>query len=202
MKIGFLGPSQSFSHAAAKQIFPDEELLAQRTIPEVFEKLEKGFIDKAVVPIENSSGGSVSQTLDELILRDVSIVGEHFLEIKQCFLSNKPLSEAKQIYSHQQGFLQCRNWVQKNIPHAELIEVSSTSLAAKMAAENNSAAIASDSAAKEFGIKILADNISDWKFNKTRFVVISVGKSGAKVDGKISLIFSIKNEPCRTFSTR
>ena len=197
MKVGYLGPHSSFSHDAAIKIFPKEELLPLGSVQAVFEKLEAGEVEKGVVPIENSTGGSVSQTQEELIDRNVFIEGEYFLKIEQCFLSNKPISEVKKIYSHSQGFAQCRNWIKKNAPKAELIELQSTSKAAQRAEKEGEGAIASESAAKTFGLKVIAKNISDRAFNKTRFILI--GKKDSSLGKKISLIFAVKDSPGALF---
>ncbi|HNV01389.1 MAG TPA: prephenate dehydratase [archaeon] len=200
-KISFLGPKSSFTHEAALIAFPNNELVEKKTIMEVFESVEKKETTFGVVPIENSSGGSVAFTLDELVSGEFFINKEFFLEIKQNLAGNCELEEIKKIYSHPQGFIQCQNWLKNNLKEIELIETTSTSKAAEISSkEKNSAAICSTLAAKEFNLKIIQASINDDKENTTRFVIISKNKNQEKENKKSSIIFGVKNEPGSLFN--
>jgi chorismate mutase / prephenate dehydratase len=200
-KIAYLGPQTSFSHEAALIAFPNSNLIEKKTIIEVFESIEKKECAKGVVPIENSTGGSVPFTLDELVKGKFFINKEFFVEIKQCLIGNDLLKNIKKIYSHPQGFAQCSEWIKKNAKGIELIETTSTSKAAELASkEKNSAAIASKLAGEKFELKIIQESINDDKENSTRFVVVSRKKNDEKIGKKTSIIFGLKNEPGSLFN--
>jgi chorismate mutase / prephenate dehydratase len=200
-KIAYLGPKSSFTHEAALIAFPNNELVEKKTIMEVFESVEKKETTFGVVPIENSSGGSVPFTLDELVSGKFFIKKEFFLKIKQNLVGNSELENIKKIYSHPQGFAQCQNWLKNNAKSIELIETTSTSKAAEISAkEKNSAAICSTLAAKEFNLKIIEENINDDLENTTRFVIISSKINQNLEDKKSSIIFGVKNEPGSLFN--
>lgn len=200
-KIAYLGPKTSFSHEAAKKVFPGNELIEKKTIAEVFSSIEKKECAKGVVPIENSTGGSVPFTLDELISKKFFINKEFFVEIKQSLLGNTNIKEIKKLYSHPQGFAQCGIWLKKNAKGIELIETTSTSKAAQLAScEKNAGAIASNLAAEEFGLKIIQKNINDDEQNSTRFVVVSQSKNKEGEGKKSSIIFGVKDEPGSLFN--
>jgi chorismate mutase/prephenate dehydratase len=206
LKIAFLGPSASFSNDAAARVFPEDELVPAGTIKEVFEFVDLSKTDFGVIPLENSTEGSVTQTLDMLAGTKLFIIGEVFLKIKQCLLSNESASKIKKIYSHPQGFAQCREWLSNNYPKAELIECSSTAKAAeKAASEKYSGAIASESAAKKFGLLILKENIQDSVENRTRFGVLArdieakISSSSNSPKTKTSILFGVKHAPGSLF---
>ena len=194
MKIGYLGPKASFSHEAAEKVFPNKELVDTGSIIKLFDFVENGKLDYAIVPIENSSGGSIGTTLDELLEKKLFVIGEYFLNINYCFLG-KDKENVKKIYSHAQGFLQCKNWLQKNYPDAELIECSSNSMAAKIASEEDACALSTQSSADVYGLEIISESVNDSKENETRFVVI--GKEQVDFEGKekTSCFFALKNKP-------
>lgn len=199
--VAYLGPQTSFSHEAALIAFPKLNLVEKKNILEVFESIEKKECEIGVVPIENSTGGSVPFTLDELVKGKFFINKEFFIEIKQCLLGNENLKNMKKIYSHPQGFAQCSNWLKKNAKGIELIETESTSKAAELACKEKFAgAIASKLAAKKFGLKIIENNINDDKENSTRFIVISQNKNEEKIGKKTSIIFGVKNKPGSLFN--
>ncbi|MFA5931575.1 MAG: prephenate dehydratase [archaeon] len=208
IKVAMLGPEGSYSYEAAKKAFPKTNYLLESSIKSVFEKVENKKAEFGVVPIENSTDGSISATLDLLAEKNLTIAAELFLDIKHCFLSNeKNKSEIKRIFSHPQGFAQCRTWIEKNFPSAELVECQSTALAAKRASiEKFSAAIASESSAKSYSLKIIQKDIHDLKGNKTRFAVVSIpekispfSNNEKRVKMKTSLLFAVKNKPGSLF---
>lgn len=196
LKIAYLGPPATFTHIAALHKFGSQvEYIDCRSIADVFNEVEKGNADYGVVPIENSIEGAVTHTLDMFVDSDVNICSEISLEIKHNLLAKGKKDQIKKIYSNPQVFGQCRIWLETNLPQAELIEVSSTTKAAELASrEKYSAAIASEMAAKYYGLKILASSIEDSPHNVTRFLVIG-RRFAVRPTGKdkTSIMFSIKD---------
>ncbi|MBI4982077.1 MAG: prephenate dehydratase [Candidatus Omnitrophica bacterium] len=196
LKIAYLGPQASFSHLAALKRFGTQlEYVACESIPGVFLEVERGNADYGVVPIENSIEGAISYTLDMFMDSDLKICAQILLDVSHNLLANCAKNKIKRIYSNPQVFGQCRIWLQENLPHVELIEVSSTTRAAQIAAkEKNSACIASLLAAKVYKLKTLACDIEDSPHNITRFLVI--GKTVVTQTGndKTSIAFSIKDK--------
>lgn len=191
--ISFLGPESSYTHSAAiKQFGSSVDFKAQTSIDEVFYNVEKGFSDYGVVPIENSTEGAVNYTLDKFMDSDLKIVAEVEERISHFLLSNEDsLENITKVYSHPQAIAQCNKWLLSNLKNAELIEVSSTSHAAKLASETpNSAAIASKLAANKFQLNILAESIEDSVSNTTRFLVIGKSLNGVSGHDKTSIMFS------------
>ncbi len=195
LKIAYMGPQASFSNLAALKRFGSQmSFVACGSIPEVFLEVERGAADYGVVPVENSIEGAVTYTLDMLVDSELKICSQIILNISHNLLSNCSKNKICKIYSNPQVLGQCRIWLQKNLPNAELVEVSSTTRAAELARkEKNSAAIASLLASKVYGLKVLASDIQDSLQNVTRFLV--VGKNVAEHTGhdKTSLLFSIKD---------
>ena len=194
--IAYMGPKATFSHQAALRKFGSSvRYLACNTIGDVFSEVEKNNADYGVVPIENSIEGAVSHTLDMLVDSDLKICSQIMLDISHNLLATCQKKDIKKIYSNPQVFGQCRLWLESNLPKADLIEVSSTTKAAQMAArEKNAACIASLLAAKEYKLKVIAQEIEDSPHNITRFLVI--GKFEAEPTGhdKTSIMFSIKDK--------
>ncbi len=200
MKIGCLGPEASFSYQAAKELFPTDEIITCNSIITVFDLVEEGEVEKGVVPLENSTGGSVSITLDELISKNVFINSDYYIKIEHTLLSNYKLEDIKQIFSHPQAFAQCKDWLKKNARDKELIEYSSTSKAAEKASQTDfAAAIASKLAGEKFGLEVLEEAINDKGKNETRFIIFSKIENASLNKEKTSLIFGTKNEPGSLF---
>jgi chorismate mutase/prephenate dehydratase len=193
LKIAFLGPVATFTHQAALKRFGSQvSYLSCSSISEVFIEVEKGNADYGVVPIENSIEGAVNHTLDMFMDSDLKICSQVILNISHNLLSTDPLTKVKKVYSNPMVFPQCRIWLQKNLPNAQLIEVPSTTRASQIAAkEKNSAAIASALAAKIYGLNIVARGIEDSPHNITRFFVIGKDEVPPTVKDKTSLMFSI-----------
>lgn len=203
-----MGPQASFSHEAALKVFPNEELVPVDIIQNVFTHVSNTIVDAGIIPLENSTEGSVTSTLDSLADTKLMICAEILLDIRQCFLSNeKDKSAIKRIYSHPQGFAQCRKWIENNYPNAELVESSSTAKAAERASkESNCAAIASETASVKFSIALVEKNINDISSNKTRFVVLMQRDSAKTFVGmnrgtkpKTSILFAVKDKPGSLF---
>jgi chorismate mutase/prephenate dehydratase len=195
LKIAYLGPQATFTHLAALKRFGSQvKYTACEDISDVFAEVEKNNANYGVVPIENSVEGAVSHTLDMLVDSDLKICAQIILDVSHNLLAKCSKEKIKRIYSNPQVFGQCRIWLQKNLPHAEHIEVSSTARAAQIAGkEKNSACIASLLAAQTYKLNVVASSIEDSAHNFTRFLVI--GKSDAPATGqdKTSLLFSIKD---------
>lgn len=202
--VAYLGPPATFTHSALLKKFGScVKQLPQKSVEEVFISVSKENVNYGVVPIENSSGGVVGNTLDMFYKYiETNICGETYLQIKNHLMAKCKLSQIKKVYSHSQPFIQASNWINKNLGrHIELIEVSSTSFAAEKAAkEKYTAAIASKLAAKIYKLNILAENIDDFPQNKTRFLII--GKQTLKPTGKdkTSLMFSVPHKSGALFT--
>lgn len=200
MIIAFLGPEATFSHQAALKLFSNVELLPEKSIQDVFEIVKVGKANFGVVPVENSTEGSVNVTLDLLSEFNLSILKETSISISHYLLSKTSLKELKIVFSHPQALAQCRKYLEKNLPNVELAETASTAKAAEISAgTQNSAAIASKLAAEKFGLKILAENIQDSSNNLTRF--IAVGKNGFSKGAKTktSILFAVSHNPGALF---
>jgi chorismate mutase/prephenate dehydratase len=196
--VAYLGPEATFSHQAALFLFGKlSSLRAAGTIEEVFGMVEKGVCDQGVVPIENSYEGSVNITLDLFYKYNLTISAELFLRIRNNLLSKEErIEDIKRLYSHPMPVAQCRQWLNSHLSWVPIMEVASTSLAAKMAAdESGAAAIGSRLSGPIYGLNILEENIEDHPDNITRFFVI--GKTRAKPTGKdkVSLLFFLQHVP-------
>jgi len=192
LRIGYLGPGGSFSHTAAMLKFGQsveyEPLIDIRSI---FDEVSKGHCDFGLVPIENSIGGGVIETLDALIESDVRVCSEVLMAVHHNLLANCSLQQIEKIYSKPEVFVQCRNWLSATFKQAQTISVASTAKAAQMAAnEPNTAAIGSRVAAELYGLGIICENIEDITNNITRFLV--AGQQDAKPTGedKTAVLFS------------
>ncbi len=198
LKIAFFGAEASYSHLAARQKFGSTEaLVPTASIAEVFQEVAKGRVSFGVVPIENSSEGVVAYTLDLLVDSQLKIFAESFLDIHHNLLSrNGRADEIRKIVSHPQALAQCRVWLSRHFPKAELEEVPSTAHAASMAAQNASfGAVSSTLAGEIHNLKILAANIEDQSYNITRFLVIADREAKPSPRDKTSLVFSVKDKP-------
>ncbi|MCL1911499.1 MAG: prephenate dehydratase [Leptospirales bacterium] len=201
--VAFLGPEASFSSIAATKIFKTPTLrLPQKNIHDVFLSVANGDSDFGVVPIENSTEGSVAVTLDELLMTPLNIVEEKQVRITLNLLSKSgDMSEIKKVYSHPQSIGQCREWLKANLPEIETITVASTTVAAAYAAgEPDSAAIASDEAAGIYGLNIVAGNIEDMKNNYTRFFVLAKSAAPPGGNDKTSIVCTVKDRPAALFN--
>lgn len=198
MKIAYLGPPATFTHQAAlRQFGLSAHLVAQKSIPAVFEEVCRGRAPYGVVPVENSTEGVVSHTLDMFIRSELKINAEILLEIEHNLLSlTGRMEDVRKIVSHPQALAQCRQWLEENLPDMALVDVSSTALAAQMAAEDESvAAIAGEVAASLYGLKIVKQKIEDNPNNFTRFLVIGRNIPAPSAQDKTSVMFSVKDEP-------
>jgi len=198
LKIAYLGPEATYTHLAAIRKFGvSSQFMPQTTPREVFEEVVNSRVDYGIVPIENSNEGVVSHTLDLFMEYTLTICGEIQLEINHNLLSRADsLEKIKTVYAHPQALAQCRHWLEENLPRAELKALDSNAKGAILAAkEKNAAAIASDYAAKLYGLAILAKHIEDYPNNFTRFLVIGKRPTRSTGQDKTSIMFSTKDEP-------
>lgn len=196
LKIAYLGPEATFTHQAAIRRFGrQQEYLPCGSIADVFKEVERGNANYGVVPVENSIEGAVTHTMDMLVDSQLKICSQIVMNVSHNLLSNYPQGRIVKIYSNPQVFAQCRLWLQENMPHAELIDVSSTSRAAQIVRkERNTACIASILAVSVYNLKVVAEKIEDSPNNITRFLVIGDKAAGATGYDKTSIVFSIKDK--------
>jgi len=199
LRIAYLGPEGTFTQAAVIKGFGDAVLTKPMVaIDEVFREVVAGAVNFGVVPVENSTEGAVNHTLDSFLEHDLKICGEVELRIHHHLLvgANTKPDHITRIYSHAQSLAQCRKWLDANYPNVERIAVSSNSEAAKRVnSEWNSAAVASDMAAKLYDLQILQEKIEDRPDNSTRFLVIGNQNVPPTGDDKTSIIVSTANKP-------
>lgn len=195
-KVAYFGSPATFTHLAALKSFgKGAELIPAKSIGEIFSIVEKRQVEFGVVPVENSTEGVVTHTLDMFLDSDLRICAEIILEISHHLLGRGTLEKVNKVYSHPQALAQCREWLEENVPTVRLGEVESTVKAAQMAAKDLTfAAIASDVAASLYGLNIIASHIEDSPHNFTRFLVIGreYNKESSGQD-KTSVLFSIKD---------
>jgi len=197
LKVAYLGPAGTFTQAAAHKHFGHAvNTVSLAAISDVFQEVESGSCHYGVVPVENSSEGVVSHTLDMFLNSPLKICGEVTLRIHHNLLgSDGDLSDLKMVYSHQQSLAQCRGWLDRHLPFVERIPVGSNAEAARRAMESpDAAAIAGAMAAELYGLQLLAPNIEDDPGNTTRFLVIGQQAVPASGDDKTSLLLSTRNE--------
>ena len=203
LRVAYLGPEGTFTQAAALKHFGHAVInRPQQTIANVFSQVESGECSYGVVPVENSTEGMVSHTLDHFIDSPLKICGEVELRIQLHMLA-APAAEVEGIRSicaHQQALAQCRHWLDRNWPGVDRVAVSSNGEAARMAAADTSVvAVAGDMAADLYGLKRLATNIEDYADNTTRFLII--GREAVPPSGKdkTSIVVSTRNKPGALF---
>lgn len=192
LRIAYLGPEGSFSHTAAMLKFGQSvEYESLADIFSIFDEVSKEHCDLGLVPIENSTGGGVIETLDALIDSDVQICSEVLMAIHHNLLANCSMEEIERIYSKPEVFVQCRNWLSATFEDAKTIPVASSAKAAQMASsEVKSAAIGSTIAAELYGLGIVCENIEDITNNITRFLIIARDDSRATSEDKTAILFS------------
>ena len=196
LKIAYLGPEATFTHQAAIRRFGQSlSYVAQKTIADVFHEVSKGRADYGVVPVENSTEGVVTHTLDMFVDSDLKIVSQIVLKISHCLAAKVRLKSVQRLYVHPQTLAQCRGWIQRTLPQAELIETSSNARSAELAAKDKtSAAITGELAAERYKVTLLERDIQDNAANATRFLVLGRQCGPSSGADRTSLMFSIRDE--------
>ncbi|MCA8985092.1 MAG: prephenate dehydratase [Planctomycetaceae bacterium] len=196
-RVAYLGPLYSFTHFAALERFGSHaDLVSVNTIAAVFEEVNRGHTEFGIVPIENSTDGRIVDTLDMFQRLPLKICGELQIAVHHNLLSRSPRSEINEIYSKPQALSQCRDWLARNMPQADLHEVTSTSTAAQLARDKpGAAAVASRQAAVQYDLEIVADNIEDNPNNVTRFAVIGDVETKPTGHDRTSILLQIPHAP-------
>ena len=196
LTIAYLGPEATFTHQASIKRFGSSlRYAAQKTIADVFTEVSKHRADYGVVPVENTTEGVVTHTLDMFVESDLKIVSQIVLRIQQCLMCNSARGQIKKLYAHPQSLAQCRAWIQNHLPRVEIIETSSNARSAELAArERGAAAIGGTLAAETYKLRVLELDIQDNAANATRFLVL--GRSCSPPTGKdrTSLMITISDK--------
>lgn len=198
MTVAYLGPQGTFSQEAVLKHFGGlAPAVPSATIDDVFRQVETGVVGYGVVPVENSTEGAIGRTLDLLLTTPLKICGEILLSVHQCLMSRSGVkARIRKIYSHAQSLAQCQTWLNKNLPGVERVAVISNAEAARLAGKDpRAAALASRTAAKLYGLKVIADKVQDEPNNMTRFLVIAQHDAAASGHDKTSLVMSTRNVP-------
>ncbi len=197
LRIGFLGPEGTFSHAAAKRKFGSSvEYVPLTDIASVFEEVVRGHLDYGLAPVENSIGGGVVDTLDAFLHSSARICAEVLITVHHNLLAREPWEKITRILSKPEVFSQCRNWLAATAKGRDIEPAPSTSKAAEIASRQSGvAAIGSTIAGELYGLRALFENIEDNPDNITRFFVI--GREGARPSGedKTAIMFTTAHKP-------
>lgn len=199
LTIAFLGPEGTWTHQAAiKKFGHSVKYSAQPNFSDVFDQVARRSASYGVVPIENSTEGAVSHTLDLFVDSPLHICAQILLRIENGLMASIPREQIKTLYSHPQVFGQCRAWLLRNFPTADLVEVSSTTKAAQLARDNaaqGAAALGGQLAAEMYGLTLLETSIQDRATNTTRFLVIGEKTCPRTGNDRTSLLFAIHDRP-------
>ena len=199
MKVAFLGPSGTFSEEVVNKLYKEDiEKIPYKTITDVVKALINDEVGYSIVPIENSTEGCVTETLDTIIEnKDVEIKEQYILKIKHNLLAkeNYNLKDIKEIYSHPQALAQCRNFIDKNLKNAKIYETTSTGNSAQIVKEKKYTACIANTTCKDlYNLCLLKENIQDKNNNETRFFIL--GKNIKNNKGTtMAIIFTTKDEP-------
>jgi len=203
MQVAYLGPEGTFTQAATVKHFGHAVVsIPQGTIDSVFNQVEAGDCNYGVVPVENSTEGMVSHTLDNFMDSTLKICGEVEMQIHHHLMigPQTPADKIERICAHQQALAQCRGWLEHYYPRVEKLAVSSNGEAARLAAsEKGTAAIAGSMAADQYGLEKLYENIEDSAHNTTRFLIIGREEIPPSGNDKTSIIVSSRNRPGALF---
>ncbi len=202
MAIAYLGPEASWTHQAAREKFgQDVSCLPSKSIADVFDSVSRNTAEYGVVPVENSTEGAVDQTLDLLMDCDLRICAQILLRIENNLLARGPRQNIARVYSHPQVFGQCRDWLRREMPTVEKIEVSSTTRAAELASQElGTAALASPLAATVYGLTILEKAVQDRPDNTTRFLVVGRHDCPKTDHDRTALMFGPRDETGALFA--
>lgn len=199
LKVAYPGIAGSYSGEALKTFFPRaKNIINTVTFDEVAEMVSKGEVDYGVLPFENNSSGAIADTLDLIITHKLHVAGELSIDIKHCLLGTEDseISNIEEIYSHNQGFLQSKAYLD-TLNGVKCVPLDNTAFAAKFVAESKNkskAAIASRLAAVTYGLKVLKENVNENSSNSTRFVIVSNKLTSDADCDKISAIFTTRHK--------
>ncbi len=201
-RVAYLGPNGTFSEQAALQFFGSSiERMPCSNLDEVFRATAAGSAEFGVVPMENSTEGVISRSLDLFLTSPLHVIGETSLLVRHNLLRlSNSLEGIEAVYAHPQALAQCQNWLNTHLPNAQRNAASSNAEGARLAATHPAwAAIASERAGSEFGLHIASHAIQDDAFNRTRFAVVCLPQTlaapAASGQDCISLIVSVPNRP-------
>jgi len=196
MSIAYLGPEATFTHQAAIRRFGSSlRYVSQKTIADVFTEVSKNRADYGVVPVENTTEGVVTHTLDMFVDSDLKIVSQIVLPIQYCLAGNSRLRDIRRLHVHPQALAQCRQWVQQHLPKVEIFETSSNARSAELAAKGKvNAAVTGLLAAEKYGLSVLEQDIQDNAANATRFLVLGRQCSPPTGDDRTSLLVSVADK--------
>lgn len=193
LKIGYLGPEGTFTQSAVSKFFGHSvRSMPLMSIDEVFQEVESGAADFGIVPVENSTEGTVNHTVDRFLISPLKICGEVELRVEQHLMGKVArLEEVKRVCAHAQSLAQCRGWLTEYLPDVERVAVSSNAEGARRARdEQGTAAIAGVTAADVYDLNLLVTNIEDRPDNTTRFLVIGRDLLASSGDDKTSVLIS------------
>ncbi|TAK90264.1 MAG: prephenate dehydratase [Burkholderiaceae bacterium] len=196
LQVAYLGPTGTFTEQAVyAHLGHQVDVFPQPTILDVFRAVESSQHDLGVVPVENSSEGSVNQTLDKLLTSSLKICGEVALPIHHILMTRSgTMDGVLRISAHPQALAQCNAWLNQHYPALERVAVTSNAEAARLAAEDATlAAIAGETAQQHYGLQAVASHIQDDPHNRTRFVIIGTLEPGISGHDRTSLILSVAN---------
>ncbi len=201
LKIAYLGPAGTWTHQAAINKFGASVAYADKdSLEEVFDAVARRRANYGVVPIENTTEGAAVHTLDLFADSPLQICAQILLRIENCLMANCAREEIQVLYSHAAVFAQCREWLGRHFPKAELIEVPSTTRAAEVAARTPQAgALGGALAASLKGLSVIEHSIQDSATNTTRFLVIGERTCPPTGKDRTSIMFSVRNEPGSLF---
>jgi chorismate mutase/prephenate dehydratase len=194
LKVAYLGPEGTFSHAAARGFFGlAATYLEATTFEGVLEAVTRRQAQDGVLPIENSTEGSVANAIDAIVASDLLIRAEFELEVSQCLLTRTTsLAGIARVYSHPQPLGQCRVWLAKNLGSAQLVQSPSTAAAVREAlGDPQGAAVAGKLASEMYGLPVARERIQDHPENFTRFAIVSTQDAARTGDDKTSIAFSL-----------
>ena len=201
-RVAYLGPAGTFSEQAALQFFGSSiERMPCGSIDEVFRATAAGAAQYGVVPMENSTEGMVSRSLDLFLTSPLHVVGETSLLVRHNLLRlSDSLEGIEAVYAHPQALAQCQHWLNTHLPHAERHAASSNAEGARLASTNPAwAGIASERAGTEFGLHVVQHAIQDDAYNRTRFAVVCLPQTLATPEASgrdcVSLVVSVPNKP-------
>ena len=202
LTIAYVGLEATSTHQAAQIKFgASVNYIPRPSIAEVFEMVERGSADYAVVPIENSTDGAVNHALDVFMKSDLRICAQILVKVENHLVAKIEREQIRTLYSHPQVFGQCRNWLRRNVAALDLVEVPSTPRAAELAANEPSAgAITGKMAAELHGLRILEPSIQDLPNKTSRFLVIGHNASPPTGDDRTSIIFCVRDKPGALFA--